>query len=415
MTLRTHNAPLFLKKSLAEFSLDLNGVTVFFCCRHCKEAFELSPEEYVGNLPADMVATISVVDTLNFTEVDSGDPESHVIPSSSKLASKLHTLAYRPIWSPLGTSRRIPFWPLIILPIPILVTVWGAKRLCQTFRRASDPGRIRVSVFDVSNVIWFCVAINLFLLLLSYRKVANRTSASGWQEQAFYHFGNPPMPIRMDRPPSLSQTYYRGNDELDDSLFNGGSYRTATFQASLRDPGGAELHYGDELESRKLVIRVTLERSPYTADVLFSDSIMGGIFLSRDCDAFSCRDSDDLVQLKALRPSWEWEAEFSIEISQDGESSDVIYMWEGLNRPQPMLHYAIQYEIHELDGKISEESDIWMGAIRVTDPVARFEVTYDQWWSDVPIPELLRPNTDDPIKLGIPEHLGRNQRGRGSF
>lgn len=400
----THCPVMPDRKSKADHSLELNGETVFFCCRHCKDEFEMSPQKYVGNLPADMLANITAEDSLSVAAADADEAVAQAIPATSRLLSKINTMAFRPIWTPWGRSGRIPFWPLIILPIPILAVVWALKRVGQWLRRSTEPSRIRL--FDVSNVVWCCAAINLFLLLLSYREAANQKRASGWQEQAFYHFGNPPMPIRMDRPPSLSQVYYRGNDESDETMFNGGNYRTATFRASLRHPNGSELQHGDPLDSGKLVVRVELERSPHTADVLFSDSIMGGIFMCRDHDAFSCRDSD-LVTLKAMRPGWEWEAEYTIDVSPDGESSGVVYMWEGLNRPQPMLHYAIQYEIDVVDGKIAAESDIWMGAIRVTDPVARFEVTYDRWWSGEPIPELPGPNMVDASKLGIPEHIGK--------
>jgi hypothetical protein len=72
------------------------------------------------------------------------------------------------------------------------------------------------------------------------------------------------------------------------------------------------------------------------------------------------------------------------------------------------FHYGISYEIGVEDGRISPQSEIWMGSLSVPagmiiPPADR--MVLNEWFDFRPLPEIEGQNTTDPGLLGIPEYI----------
>ena len=231
----------------------------------------------------------------------------------------------------------------------------------------------------------------------------------GMQRQIHYIFGNPPVPLKPETPNSLSSTYYRGNDERFESMYNGGRYLTCTFKLALVDEANTVLNFGDTVEGKKLFVKFDIIRAPYTADILFSKRIMGGVFLTSTADIFDCRKSVDAVKLEVTKEDQEWTSLFPVAEGRKGVHKSIIYCWERRyyrkKEVLPKLQYAIQYHIATENGKLTKDSNIWLGAMRLPMALSRFKVTMDEWLDTKPKPPLPSANTTDIEKLGILEHV----------
>ena len=73
-----------------------------------------------------------------------------------------------------------------------------------------------------------------------------------------------------------------------------------------------------------------------------------------------------------------------------------------------------RFDLHEEDGHLGLDSEIWMGALyvnsRVSPPPMEGRIPFDSWFSERPIPEIEGEPSTDPVLLGEPEHLGRHSR-----
>jgi hypothetical protein len=214
-------------------------------------------------------------------------------------------------------------------------------------------------------------------------------------------YGAPPHPLRPFRPPRLDGTYYRGNDVRHPALFNGGNYRTATLQLSLRDADGRKLEVGDEV-GEKLVVRLELVRAANVSDAQFDDASLDQWFLS----------SDDLtepdtplparrVPFVAVEPHQLWRADFPLAAKSDvptSRSEGWIYVYRARAAapdagPPPVIQcqYGIGYLLSIADHRLTAESDLWMGSLYLNDVLALPQprrVPLEEWFDDRPIPEL---------------------------
>ena len=124
----------------------------------------------------------------------------------------------------------------------------------------------------------------------------------------FYDFGYPPVPKRPDIEPRLAGSFYRGNDERSPKLFNNGNYRTAKFNVSLCDEDRNEVLAGDNVEGKNLYLKFEIERPPFTPDFLYNQDMMGGMFLTAQCDRFLGKSEPviDAVGLTETEPMQRW-------------------------------------------------------------------------------------------------------------
>jgi Planctomycete cytochrome C len=219
---------------------------------------------------------------------------------------------------------------------------------------------------------------------------------------------------RPSHPPRLGGMYYRGNDERDSGLFNGGYYRTASMEVGLFDSQEKQLHWGDKPSSNELFIRLDIKRAAFATLELFSDKTMESCFLSPNGEL---DEESHLAKSKGADPSSRapfskfvtvvpnehWRAIYQIvgpneKIEEDDPG--MLYIIPG----SPPPHYGIAYRIKFVNGVISEESEIWMGASYLTGMVVlpkKDTITLSEWFDFLPIPEITGGNTKDPKLLGI--------------
>lgn len=229
--------------------------------------------------------------------------------------------------------------------------------------------------------------------------LANPEVMSGGDE-----FG--PVPRRPQHPPRLGGEYYRGNDERDPRLFNGGFYRTAAFRVFLTNEAGTRLQIGDKLPTGPLFIDFELDRSAGTTIGHYTDHSTSTIYLSRQ--AGNAIAIDEPVQVEVVEPDWKWRARYRISDSTDHDVIGRVFVYCSASVTEKKIsgsrHYGIQYNIRVESGRIAEGSEIWMGSLFQTlnvvqTPVGKIPV--DEWFDFRPIPEIVGKNTDDPELLGL--------------
>lgn len=226
------------------------------------------------------------------------------------------------------------------------------------------------------------------------------------------------LPIDPMHPPRLGGIYYRGNDERDPGLFNGGFYRTAELEVWLINAQGERIQWDDEITDQQLSIELTIRRSPGTTPELFSQRIMSTAFLRRfretPVESDSTIDESLEIPLQVQQPDQRWSATIPLEPVADwseGRNAGVIYLFYGptiVDGQKGRVHYGIRYELESKDGRVTRESSLWMGSLydlggRVLIP-QEGEVLLDHWFDFRPIPEIEGKNPDRPELLGIPEH-----------
>lgn len=211
--------------------------------------------------------------------------------------------------------------------------------------------------------------------------------------------------------PRLGGDYYRGNDERNQSLFNGGFYRTANLNVQLVDREGNSVDYQTDCSTGKLAIRFRMERAAGATRELFTQRLLGSTFAS---SSFRGTESaDDKVMLQSEGDLDHWALTYPIEISESGQASGELYLYYGsLDRNR--IHYMIHYDLKRTEsGKLDPTSEVWMGSAynlagRVIVP-GEDEIPLDHWFDFRPIPEIEGENSVSAELLGLPEHLSGEQ------
>ncbi len=218
-----------------------------------------------------------------------------------------------------------------------------------------------------------------------------------------------PVPRRARHPNRISGEYYRGNDERDKRLFNGGFYRTATLRVFLADDTGHRLAYGQAVPAGPVFLTFELDRAPGTTAAHFTPHAMSSVFLSRQSYATTL--SDEPVPLTIIRPDWSWAARYRIAASAaaDDRMRGRIFVYCSAsvrnNRLSGRIHYAIDYDIRlAADGTVADTSDLRMGSLFQTERVLQTpddRIPATEWFDFRPIPEIVGENSTDPRLLGI--------------
>lgn len=210
-------------------------------------------------------------------------------------------------------------------------------------------------------------------------------------------------PLRPMHPPRLGGRYYRGNDERSAELFNGGFYRTATFDIHLADAEGRHLAWGDSVPDQPH-LHFVIERSAHSSPTLFTPEIMESSGLS----AMQPEQREHVatvpfLSLRADIPGERWSLLFPLEpIPTQGRLSGKVYLYKG--QPGDTAHrhddpsYLIGYELSAENGVIGRESHIWMASVYNVPQLQWPEtgqIPADQWFDFRPIPEI---EQDTPAK-----------------
>ena len=233
--------------------------------------------------------------------------------------------------------------------------------------------------------------------------------------------GAQPRPLRPRGAAGFGGTYYRGNDERSEKLFNGGFYRTATIRLTLIDENDQPLTIGQQITGSHLIVRLEIERALRAAPALFNDQMMRDVLVTRR--AGNLKEplaTDEPVTLEVLESGERWGAKYRLgdftgqaDIALNG----TVYVYTGATRSAEMvqgtLQYGIVYGLRIRDRILQENSELWLGPILVPSNFqypAEGRITLAEWLDTNPIPEITSDNTTDPKLLGIPEHLDKGAK-----
>ena len=306
-------------------------------------------------------------------------------------------------------SFRNLFWLCVgfgVLTFLALMSAWRRRTLVSAGRAMPYEGARWKN--------WVIGAL-LFLLLATwiyYDGKANRAAeeVTKAKKELYKYAGSPdedalepPYPMH---PKRLGGVYFRGNDERNEALFNGGFYRTARLEIWLVNEAGSRLGWGDAA-SGPLFVEFEIHRAAQTTGELFTDRVMSLIELA---NSVSPHANHEVAQMEVVTPDQVWKARLPIgqpESWPDGENSGKLFLLQKGIKPKP--HYGIVFEVSVVDGKVKDTSQLWMGSLydlngRVLAPRGE-KILLDRWLDWRPIPEIEGPHTDDPKLLGLPEHL----------
>ncbi|MBM4074971.1 MAG: hypothetical protein FJ267_04935, partial [Planctomycetes bacterium] len=121
----------------------------------------------------------------------------------------------------------------------------------------------------------------------SKEQSTTKTATNDEQEDLEYQFvAKAPKIYTPKRNRQFGGAYYRGNDERNNKLFNGGYYRTCTFYLALRDQSERQLQPGMNIDGAEIFIELVIERAPFATRELFRDeAITSSVLTSRFVDS----------------------------------------------------------------------------------------------------------------------------------
>lgn len=241
------------------------------------------------------------------------------------------------------------------------------------------------------------------------------------QKQLSKMDADPERTVRPVHAPRMGGKYYRGNDERSPALFNGGYYRTATFEIHLLDPAGQPLIWGDPIPARATV-QVLIAKAPFAAPSLFTGEMMGAVGMSaKHINAQGT--GEEVPPYSFLKPSDQegiWVAELPVTLDpQAPRQEGKVYLNAGMQetggRLQGVCHYSVGYKLVAADGKLTTESEVWMESILkpgqlIWTPEGR--ISAQEWFDALPIPEIVNGNSSDPKLLGTEVHIEMLRRLR---
>ena len=301
------------------------------------------------------------------------------------------------------------FYLSVVFCVSMLVLFWWLRK-----SSANSLWLSRLKTLTVFLLAFFCVATYIHYDAKHQEAVrqldavkAQLLTYTGTAE--FQQSLTAPHPMH---PLRLGGVYYRGNDERDDRLFNGGFYRTAKFEIWLTDKNGRHIQWGDQ-PTGELFIEFEIQRAANTTGELFNDHIMSLIGISNRFELSDDPDGPphvgDFSRMQTVELDQHWRCRFPIgDLADQQKISGKLFVVQ--NTTKPKAHYAIEYEIASDEaGKIGKLSQLWMGSLynlngRVFVPYDDQKILLDRWFDWRPIPEVIGKQTDDPNLLGIPGH-----------
>lgn len=333
------------------------------------------------------------------------------------------------LWKRLGVFGGEPkVWVLFLFAVFVLISE-RIRRVPADSPRWSSGMRRRVqaccprvsaagfSVVVLVTVLWDVVGFSMRLSadLASTRQKLDEAGPAGEARPATLT-GAQPKPMRPRGATGLGGTYYRGNDERSEKLFNGGYYRTATMRLSLIDENDQPLKLGQPITGTRLFVRLEIERASRSTPSLFSDQLMQDVLITRRTgNQKEPLPTDEPTKLDVLKTGDLWAAKYPLgEYSGQPEVAlnGIIYVYTGATRSgesiQGTIQYGIVYGLRIRDRTLQDNSELWLGPILVPSNFqypTEGRITLAEWLDTNPIPEITSDNTADPKLLGIPEHV----------
>jgi hypothetical protein len=250
---------------------------------------------------------------------------------------------------------------------------------------------------------------------LTEQQLAELRSAAAGGARPSQLSGNRPTPLRPRGAGGVGGTYYRGNDERSEKLFNGGNYRTATMRLALLDETAKPLSVGDRIVGDKLLVRLEIERARQATRDLFTEDMIRAVLLTRrTADQKEPLPEDEPASFETLERGERWAATYKLPAyhgDADAALDGVLYVVSGAQRDGEAVRgtqqYGIVYSLRIRGRVIQPNSELWLGPILVP---GNFQfpmpntITLSEWLDTQPIPEITGENSTDPKLLGIPPH-----------
>ncbi len=253
----------------AQWSTVYKGARVYFCCNNCLDSFRKSPQAFEANI--SQVAHSSA----SRAHDRSGTEEAMASTSSNTLGTMDHN------WNKFEIDHPTEIVLMVLIVGSVLFASW---QLPKRWLRRRFPDGVAIRPVYGEWTVFVLVAL-VFQLTLSRQRLEGEVLKSHVlrtvHHATYYDHGYPPVPQRPQAPKRLAATFYRGNDERSEFLFNGGDYLTAEFDIALERPDATAIQYGDVVADVPLWIRLTIRRAPNSPDRLFAPTIMDRIYLTK--------------------------------------------------------------------------------------------------------------------------------------
>lgn len=224
-----------------------------------------------------------------------------------------------------------------------------------------------------------------------------------------------PLYLRTKAPFKFGGTYYRGNDERNDQLFNGGYYRTATMQLALCDRERKEIELGAELPPEGLQIRLIIIRGRGASPSLFSRQLMARTILTLTpplASGIGIFPGENF--LEEVRTGEEWHGYLPLPSegpqARTADAYVVTGNFDGNQKFTGSSHFLVHYDLRVQNGRLAPDSELWLASTLFPGNMVwanRTQIAANEWFDFLPIPEIEGPNSSDPKLLGIPEHEKR--------
>lgn len=355
------------KPAVGRFSTQHQGRRVYFCCDMCRAAFERQPGRYAAALPA----------------LEGGGGAPTLRASVSALRDRY----------------------VIVLSALAALAAWS---LVRRRKDPSDQGARPAHRWAVAIVV---LQAALIADLLRHRPAATNVSSTDYlprmlreKGEALANYAMMKQAIRLLAPEmtELERTYYRGNDERDPRLFNGGFYRTATFHIAVVAGEAGAVRVGDVLGETPLFVQLVIDRASGTAAGHFDEGALARYHFVRGrwrsgSDASPAGGDDapgrSKTGLEAVTPGWQWRARYPLGPAPANSIVEgVLYL---THDTVAATSYGVHYRLVIAQSRLQKGSSLFMAAVYGAD------YPPEQWFSEKPIPEIVGSNTDDPVLLGL--------------
>ncbi len=370
------------------------GQKVYFCCAECIEEFNSSPDLYLPQIKPKAEHSEN-----NITYIEKAKA---VFDSLWNIATKA-----------AGVST------VIILFIFVLLMHWGLRKFTPKNRIACYTKLLlkRKALPAWAMLILAAETLSAHVLHhITIESIKDSRLEHAVHYTTFVEYGDPPLPSRPKISPRVNAVFYRGNDERNPKLFNGGNYRTATFHLDLCTQDGQPVIHGDPVNFQNLYFRVRFKRAAGTPDYFWKQARMANIYASRDPGKFHWRSNepDQIVPMKETVAMQEWEFLYPISVFTQNENprsvSGTFYICEKrFDDSNEILggrfHCAFSFDLRMESSLLAPNSDIWMGALYRKRSLRIWEIPESEWLSPNLIPEITgNESSKDPVLLGIKDH-----------
>lgn len=373
--------------AVSKYKSNYEGKTIYFCCKDCVSIFNSNPKSYLK--------IIAEFNTQN-TGQNNKSPLQKTFDGTWNMAFSFPGISVL-----LISSIGIILIRFVSLKFP------SSSFSTKCAQMVSTPRFIQLIIIG-------CLAAEVLHAHLSHKIKAKDTELEDkLHSTTFLEYGDPLIPSPPMSKPSLKSKYYRGNDERNPNLYNGGNYRTSEFYIDLCNNEGQSVNYNSQISAENLFIRVAIKRSPNTAEYFWKKERMDGIYVTKNSGKFHWTKDKitDSVKLIETEHEKSWEFRYPLfDFHTENEIKGIIYLCEKRKSDAGNLiggrfHYAFQFNLEINEDRLDPMSTIWMGPLYRKRSLRIWEIPENEWLSSIPIPEnQSKIPIKNPTLLGIKDY-----------